>query len=76
MLKMVYDRNCLKGTSKNRMIFLLKSYLTMRKSVVKRVCMGQQALSDEGTAIFRGALKGTTKKGKIRNQEKSSYRDR
>ena len=37
------------------MIFLLKSYLTMRKSVVKRVCMGQQALSDEGTAIFRGA---------------------
>ena len=44
------------GTSKNRMIFLLKSYLTMRKSVVKRVCMGQQALSDEGTAIFRGAL--------------------
>ncbi len=37
------------------MTFPLKSYLTMGKPVVKQVCMGQQALSDEGTAIFRGA---------------------
>ena len=37
------------------MTFPVKSPLTMRKSVVKWVCMGQQDLSDQETAIFRGA---------------------
>ena len=30
--------------------------ITMRKSVVERVCTGQQAFSGKGTAIFRDAL--------------------
>ena len=49
---------------------------TMRKPIVERVRMDQQVFSCGEAAIFHGALKGTSKKGKVRDQEEQVGRER
>ena len=52
----IFRMEHLQGTTKNRTVSpYVGRPLSMRKSVVERVCMGQQAFPGKGVAIFHGS---------------------